>query len=182
MKIVQTPISGLIVIEPRIFKDNRGYFFESYNEREFIKAGITVKFVQDNESSSEYGVIRGLHYQLAPHNQAKLVRVIDGNVFDVAVDLRRDSSTYGQWFGVELSGENKKQLFIPHGFAHGFSVLSQTATFAYKCDDFYAPECEGGIAFDDQELAIDWKIDLAQAKISDKDKNRISIVDAIINF
>ncbi len=182
MKIVQTLISGLIVIEPRVFKDNRGYFFESYNEREFIKAGITTKFVQDNESNSEYGVIRGLHYQSAPHNQAKLVRVITGNVFDVAVDLRKDSSTFGQWFGVELSGENKKQLFIPHGFAHGFSVLSQIATFTYKCDDFYAPECEEGIAFDDPKLAINWKIDPAKAKVSDKDKNRTSIVDAILNF
>jgi len=169
MNIIETPIKGLLVIEPKVFADERGYFFESYNEIKFHKAGIDARFIQDNESMSQYGVIRGLHYQLAPYDQAKLVRVIEGEVFDVAVDLRKGSPTFGKWFGLDLSAQNKKQFFIPKGFAHGFSVLSKTATFAYKCDNPYTPAAERGINMNDPFLAIDWKVDLSKAFISEKD-------------
>ncbi|MDO5765189.1 MAG: dTDP-4-dehydrorhamnose 3,5-epimerase [Elusimicrobiales bacterium] len=169
MDFSKTPIEGLIVITPKVFADNRGYFFESYNKRAWAEAGITADFVQDNESFSSQNTLRGLHFQKPPFAQAKLVRVLEGAVWDVAVDLRKNSPTFGQWFGLELSADNKKQFFIPHGFAHGFSVLTETAKFAYKCDNFYNKESEGAVRFDDPALAVDWKIDLSKAVLSDKD-------------
>lgn len=169
MDFSKTPIEGLWVLTPKVFADNRGYFYESYNRHTLEAAGIVSEFVQDNESFSAYGTLRGLHFQKPPFAQAKLVRVLEGAVWDVAVDLRVKSSTYGKWFGVELTAENKKQFFIPHGFAHGFSVLTPTAKFAYKCDNFYNKESEGAIRFDDPELGIDWKVDLAQSVLSEKD-------------
>ncbi len=156
--VTKTDIEGLCVIEPKVFLDDRGYFVESYNQNDMHAAGLDMKFVQDNESMSSRGVIRGLHFQ-KEHPQGKLVRVIQGTVYDVAVDLRSSSSTYGRWFGVELSGENKKQFYIPEGFAHGFVVLSDVAIFAYKCTDFYHPGDEGGIIWNDPDIGIDWPID-----------------------
>ncbi|WP_299580278.1 dTDP-4-dehydrorhamnose 3,5-epimerase [uncultured Sunxiuqinia sp.] len=182
MEITETPIAGLLVLTPRVFQDERGYFLETFNAKELVKAGIDRPFVQDNESKSSRGVIRGLHYQLAPYAQAKLVRVIEGNVFDVAVDLRKDSPTFGQWYGVELSGENKKQFYVPRGFAHGFSVLSETAVFAYKCDGYYHPQSERGISYNDPELQIDWRIDKQEALISEKDQANPLFRDAEYNF
>lgn len=170
MKIIDTPIEGLLVLEPKVFEDARGYFLESFHQQRYQEAGITAVFIQDNESKSARGVIRGLHYQVNPFAQAKLVRVIDGCVFDVAVDLRRGSATFGKWFGVELSGSNKKQLFIPRGFAHGFSVLSETAVFSYKCDNYYSPQHERGILYNDPNLNIDWRIRESEAVVSEKDK------------
>ena len=170
MDSFNTPIAGLLVLAPRVFNDNRGYFFESYNKNTLAEIGIHADFVQDNESYSCQNTLRGLHFQKPPFAQAKLVRVIEGRVWDVAVDLRKDSPTFGQWFGVELSAENKKQFFIPRGFAHGFSVLSQTAKFAYKCDNFYNKASEGAILFNDPDLHIDWKIDTALSNLSAKDK------------
>lgn len=169
MDFSKTPIEGLVIITPKVFADNRGYFYESYNQRAWREAGITADFVQDNESFSSQNTLRGLHFQKPPFAQAKLVRVLEGTVWDVAVDLRVNSPTFGKWFGVELSAENKKQFFIPRGFAHGFSVLTPTAKFAYKCDNFYNKESEGAVRFDDPELAVDWKIDLSQAVLSEKD-------------
>jgi dTDP-4-dehydrorhamnose 3,5-epimerase len=165
----ETGIKDLLIIEPKIFADKRGYFFESYNKEAFLEAGIDINFVQDNQSKSEYGVIRGLHFQNNPHPQTKLVRVLLGKIFDVAVDLRKDSSTYGEWFGVEISDSNQIQLLVPKGFAHGFSVLSKEAVVLYKCDDFYHPESESGIIYNDAKLNIDWKIPLKDAKVSSKD-------------
>lgn len=170
MDFFNTPIAGLLVLAPRVFNDNRGYFFESYNKNTLAEIGIHADFVQDNESYSCQNTLRGLHFQKPPFAQAKLVRVIEGRVWDVAVDLRKDSPTFGQWFGVELSAENKKQFFIPRGFAHGFSVLSKTAKFAYKCDNFYNKASEGAILFNDPDLHIDWKIDTALSNLSAKDK------------
>lgn len=170
MDFFNTPIAGLLVLAPRVFNDNRGYFFESYNKNTLAEIGIHADFVQDNESYSCQNTLRGLHFQKPPFAQAKLVRVIEGRVWDVAVDLRKDSPTFGQWFGVELSAANKKQFFIPRGFAHGFSVLSQTAKFAYKCDNFYNKASEGAILFNDPDLHIDWKIDTALSNLSAKDK------------
>lgn len=169
MDFFKPDIPGLIVFTPTVFKDNRGYFYESYNKRIWQQAGIEVDFVQDNESLSAQHTLRGLHFQRPPFTQAKLVRVLEGAVWDVVVDLRSDSPTFGQWYGVELSAENKKQFFIPHGFAHGFSVLTPTAKFAYKCDNFYNKESEGAVIFNDPQLHIDWKIDLSQAILSEKD-------------
>lgn len=172
MTIVKTGIEGVFVIEPRVFGDSRGYFFESYNERDFAEqTGINVRFVQDNESRSHYGVVRGLHFQLPPYAQAKLVRVVEGCVLDVAVDIRHDSPTYGQHVAVELSADNKRQFFLPKGFAHGFAVLSETAMFQYKCDEYYHPEAEGAIAWDDPTLAIDWKVAAADVLLSEKDRH-----------
>lgn len=182
MEIYKTPIDGLIVLEPKVFQDDRGYFLESFHAGRYKELGMDAGFIQDNESKSVRGVIRGLHYQLAPHAQAKLVRVIEGSVFDVAVDLRKGSSTFGQWFGVELTGENKKQLFIPRGFAHGFSVLSETAVFSYKCDNYYHPESERGIVYNDRDLKIDWKIPEPEAIISAKDQKNSLFREADINF
>lgn len=170
MPFITTEIPGLLVFEPKVFADSRGYFFESYNADVFRKEGIDMVFVQDNQSSSSYGVIRGLHYQLNPHAQTKLVRVLSGNILDVAVDIRKGSPTFGHHFTIELSAENKKQLLVPKGFAHGFSVLSEKAEVLYKCDGFYNKESEGGICFDDPSLNIDWKIPADKAVISDKDK------------
>lgn len=170
MNFIETAIEGVYIIEPRIFTDDRGYFFESYSKAAFEAAGLHYDFVQDNQSKSVYGTVRGLHFQKGEHAQAKLVRVLEGTVLDVAVDLRRTSHTYGQYVAVELSAENNRQLLIPRGFAHGFSVLSETAVFAYKCDNLYCRESEGGIRFDDPSLAIDWRIDPAKALTSDKDK------------
>lgn len=170
MKVIQTKINGLYIIKPHIFEDERGYFFESYSKMAFESAGLFYDFVQDNQSKSSYGTVRGLHFQKGEHAQAKLVRVLEGSVLDVAVDLRRASPTYGQYITVELSGENKLMMLIPRGFAHGFSVLSETAVFSYKCDNLYCKESEGGIRFDDPTLAINWRIDMEKALTSDKDK------------
>ncbi len=170
MNFINTAIEGVFIIEPRIFTDERGYFFESYSKAAFDAAGLHYDFVQDNQSKSVYGTVRGLHFQKGEHAQAKLVRALEGAVLDVAVDLRRGSPTYGQYVAVELSAENNRQLLIPRGFAHGFSVLSQTAIFAYKCDNLYCKASEGGIRFDDPTLAIDWRVDMAKALTSEKDK------------
>ncbi len=170
MNFIKTAIEGVYIIDPQVFKDNRGYFFESYSKRSFEKEGLFYDFVQDNQSKSSYGTIRGLHFQKGEHAQAKLVRVLKGKVLDVAVDLRSSSPTYGKFVAVELSEENKLSLLIPRGFAHGFAVLSEEAIFTYKCDNFYSKEAEGGIRFDDKDLNIDWKIDLSKAILSEKDK------------
>lgn len=182
MKIETTPIDGLLVLEPAVFQDERGYFFESYQFERYKEAGIKTDFIQDNESKSVRGVIRGLHYQLNPFSQAKLVRVIEGSVFDVAVDLRKNSSTFGKWFGLELNAENKKQFYIPRGFAHGFSVLSDTAIFSYKCDNYYNPGAEQGILYNDPFLNIDWRIPESEALISEKDRTNSLFSKANINF
>ena len=175
MNFIKTDIDGVVIVEPKVFEDNRGYFFESYNETEFNNNGITAKFVQDNQSKSSYGVIRGLHCQLGEHAQAKLVRVLKGKVLDVAVDARKNSPTYGKHVAVELSDENKRQLFIPRGFLHGFSVLSEEAVFAYKCDNIYMPSAERGIAFNDPDLNIDWKIKPEKWNLSVTTKNSQSL-------
>lgn len=169
MEVIKTNINGVYIIEPRIFEDSRGYFFESYNDLEFVDKVGFVDFVQDNESKSSYGVMRGLHFQKPPYTQAKLVRCVRGAVLDVAVDLRKDSPTYGNHVAVELTEDNHRQLFIPKGFAHGFSVLSDIAIFQYKCDNFYHPECDGGINILDESLGIDWKIPMDKAVLSEKD-------------
>lgn len=182
MKIETTPIDGLLVLEPAVFQDERGYFFESYQFERYKEAGIKTDFIQDNESKSVRGVIRGLHYQLNPFSQAKLVHVIEGSVFDVAVDLRKNSSTFGKWFGLELNAENKKQFYIPRGFAHGFSVLSDTAIFSYKCDNYYNPGAEQGILYNDPFLNIDWRIPESEALISEKDRTNSLFSKANINF
>lgn len=182
MPFHSTHIADLLVFEPKVFGDSRGYFFESYNENTFKQEGIHIDFVQDNQSSSCYGVIRGLHYQLLPHAQTKLVRVLQGIILDVAVDMRKDSPTYGQHFAIELSAENKKQLLVPQGFAHGFSVLSEKAEVLYKCDAFYNKESEGGIRFDDASLNIDWKIPAVSAIVSDKDTALPLFADCKNNF
>jgi len=182
MEIIKTEIPDLLIIKPKVFEDERGYFFESYNEKNFAENGIRILFVQDNESKSGQGVIRGLHYQLAPYSQTKLVRVIEGKVFDVAVDLRKDSPSYGKWSGIELSAENKVQFLIPKGFAHGFSVLSESATFIYKCDNLYNPKAERGINFNDPFLNIDWQVDPEKAIISPKDKVYPNFKQAEMNF
>ena len=171
MDLIKTPIDDLLIIEPRIFSDERGYFFESYSKSKFDEAGLNYNFVQDNESMSSYGTIRGLHFQKGEFAQSKLVRVLDGKVLDVAVDLRPNSKTFGQYFSIELSGENKKQLLIPRGFAHGFSVLSETAIFAYKCDNIYNKNSEGSIIYNDETLNIDWQIPKEKEILSEKDKN-----------
>ncbi len=176
----KTEIDGVYIIEPKKFGDNRGYFMETYNEKDFEKVGIRVNFVQDNQSSSTKGVLRGLHFQKT-HPQAKLVRVLSGEVFDVAVDLRKSSKTYGKYVGVILSAENNRQFFIPRGFAHGFLVLSETAQFAYKCDDFYHPEDEGGIRWDDPDIAIAWP-DAGPLKLSEKDKRHPTLKECGMEF
>lgn len=171
MKATTTPLEGLIIIEPQVFGDSRGYFFESYNKRKFHEVtGLDINFVQDNESMSQFGVIRGLHFQRAPHSQSKLVRCVEGCVRDVIVDIRQGSPTFGKHFAIELSDKNKKQIFIPKGFAHGFSVQSETARLQYKCDSFYAPESEGGINPFDEALGIDWGIPASKIIMSGKDK------------
>jgi len=182
MEIIKTPISGLIIIKPRVFEDARGFFCETYNEKAFSQAGIDLHFCQDNQSKSSYGVVRGLHYQLSPQSQSKLVSAVQGAVWDVAVDLRASSPTFGQWFGVELSEDNHLQFLIPQGFAHGFSVLTETALFAYKCDNLYSPTHERGLAYNDPALAIDWKIPADKALISEKDTKHPLLKDADMNF
>ncbi len=170
MTVIETKLKGCFIIEPRVFQDDRGYFFESYNQQTFNNLiGKLVNFVQDNESFSSRGVIRGLHFQEGEFAQAKLVRVIKGSVLDVAVDIRKDSPTFGQHIAIELTEENKRQLFVPRGFAHGFSVLSDTAIFSYKCDNFYNKNAEAGILYNDQSLNIDWKIKPEEAQLSEKD-------------
>ena len=182
MEIIETGIEGLKVIQPKLFGDARGYFCETYNEARYREAGITQRFCQDNLSKSCYGVIRGLHFQLQPKSQAKLVSVVSGVVYDVAVDLRKGSPTYGKWYGIRLDGEKKTQFLIPQGFAHGFSVLSKEAVFTYKCDNLYAPELEGGIAYNDPELAIDWQIPADKRIISEKDTRHPLLCDVQTNF
>lgn len=169
MPFQKTDIPDLLVFEPKVFEDSRGYFFEAYNEQAFLQEGVQIRFVQDNQSLSSRGVIRGLHYQLPPYAQTKLVRVLQGRILDAAVDIRKGSPTFGRHFLVELSAENRKQLFIPAGFAHGFSVLSETAVVLYKCDQFYHKESEGGIRYDDPFLNIDWQIEKDEAVVSEKD-------------
>ena len=182
MPFTETPIQGLLIYEPMVFEDSRGFFFESFNEKIFAREGVTKAFVQDNQSRSVFGVIRGLHYQLAPHAQSKLVRVLSGKILDVALDIRKGSPTYGRHFAIELSADNKKQMFIPHGFAHGFSVLSETADVLYKCDSFYNKESEGGIRYNDPVLQIDWKIPAGKELVSEKDVQKPLFVDCKNNF
>ena len=177
MNVIETGIEGLLILEPRIFKDARGYFFESFSQREFEEKVGPVRFVQDNESMSTYGVMRGLHFQCPPYTQSKLVRCVSGRVLDVAVDIRLGSPTYGQHVAVELSAENHRQFFIPKGFAHGFAVLSETAVFQYKCDEFYHPEADDGISILDGSLGIDWRIPTDKAVLSEKDTRHGMLAD-----
>lgn len=183
MNVIKTHIEGLLILEPKVHKDDRGYFFESYNKLSLeAHSGYHTPFVQDNQARSSKNVLRGLHYQNQPTPQAKLIRVLEGVIWDIAVDIRQHSPTYKQWYGIELSAENKLQFLIPHGFAHGYAVLSETAEVFYKCDNYYNKAAEGGVYFADPELQLDWKIDLAQAIISDKDKNQPLLKDAWNTF
>jgi dTDP-4-dehydrorhamnose 3,5-epimerase len=182
MELITTGFTELVILKPAVFEDSRGYFYESYNKQSLKKSGINSNFVQDNQSSSSFGVIRGLHYQLVPYAQSKLVRVLQGEIFDVAVDLRKGSSTFGKWFGIELSGENRLQLFIPQGFAHGFSVLSENALVLYKTDDYYNKEAERGILFNDPVLNIDWKLDQSKVSVSGRDRQLPEFRQAEANF
>lgn len=178
MKVLKTAIEGLLIIEPTVFSDSRGYFFESYNKQRFKdETGLDIDFVQDNESMSSYGVMRGLHFQRPPFTQSKLVRCVRGKVLDVAVDIRKGSPTYGQHVAVELTEDNHRQFFVPRGFAHGFAVLSETAIFQYKCDNFYAPQTDGGISIQDDTLGIDWQIPMDKAILSDKDLKHPNLAD-----
>lgn len=177
MNIIKTAIKGVVIIEPKVFGDERGYFFESFSEKWFRENVSDIVFVQDNESKSKYGVLRGLHFQKPPHTQSKLVRVVSGSVLDVVVDIRKDSPTFGQHVDVELTAENKRQLFIPHGFAHGFAVLSPEVVFQYKCDNYYAPQSEGAILWNDPQLDIDWRLDATDIILSEKDKKNPFLKD-----
>ena len=177
MEVIKTAIEGLVIIEPKVFKDARGYFFESFSQKEFEEKVRPINFVQDNESMSSYGVMRGLHFQRPPYTQSKLVRCVKGKVLDVAVDIRKGSPTYGQHVAVELSEDNHRQFFVPRGFAHGFAVLSETAIFQYKCDNFYAPAADGGISIKDEDLGIDWQIPMDQAVLSEKDIKHLCLKD-----
>ncbi|WP_373687547.1 dTDP-4-dehydrorhamnose 3,5-epimerase [Clostridium estertheticum] len=179
---METKIDGVYIIEPKVFGDNRGYFMETYNKNDFFEAGLTMEFVQDNESKSKKGVLRGLHFQ-TKHTQGKLVRVTKGQVFDVAVDLRKGSSTFGKWEGVILTDENKKQFYVPEGFAHGFLVLSDEAVFNYKCTDYYAPKYDSGVLWNDEDIAIEWPLDgIDEILLSDKDKIQKGLKDLEISF
>jgi dTDP-4-dehydrorhamnose 3,5-epimerase len=182
MQLIETGIPDLLIVVPRVFEDTRGYFLESYNQRAYQEKGIDTIFVQDNESKSCKGVLRGLHYQLAPYAQTKLIRVIEGTILDVAVDIRRNSPTFGKHFSIELSAERKQQLLVPKGFAHGFSVLSDTAIVIYKCDSFFNPQAERGIRYNDPALGIDWRIDPYSAIVSAKDRVHPTLAEAEINF
>lgn len=182
MPFIKTTFPGLLIFEPLVFEDSRGYFYESYNERTFEQAGISIKFAQDNQAKSSYGVIRGLHYQLPPHAQTKLIRVLSGVIMDVAVDIRKGSPTFGKVYSLELSAENKTQLLIPKGFAHGYSVLSDAAEVFYKCDTFYNKESEAGILLNDADLNIDWQIPMDKAIISEKDGKHPLFKDCKNNF
>ena len=177
MEVIQTAIEGLVIIAPKIFKDARGYFFESFSQREFDEKVRKINFVQDNESMAGYGVMRGLHFQRPPFTQSKLVRCVKGRVLDVAVDIRKESPTYGRHVAVELSEENHRQFFVPRGFAHGFAVLSKTAVFQYKCDNFYTPEADSGISLQDESLGIDWRIPISHAILSEKDTKHLCLKD-----
>ena len=187
MEIIKTNIPSVLIIEPRVFKDSRGYFFESFSQREFDNKitpilGHSIHFVQDNESMSSYGVMRGLHYQRMPYTQSKLVRCVKGAVLDVAVDIRKGSPTFGQHVAVELTEDNHRQFFIPRGFAHGFAVLSETAVFQYKCDEFYPPEAGGGINIKDESFGIDWRIPMEKAILSEKDLKHAYLKDTVLDF
>lgn len=182
MPFSATGFPGLMIFEPKVFGDDRGYFFESYNEQAFHSENITYRFVQDNQARSSYGVVRGLHFQLAPYSQTKLIRALDGTILDVVVDLRVGSPTYGKSFSIELSAENKLQLLVPKGFAHGYSVLSPTAEVFYKCDAFYNKSAEGGLAYNDPELNIDWKIPSDKMILSEKDTSHPAFRDCVHNF
>ncbi len=182
MPIIKTELPDLVIFEPVVHNDQRGYFFESYNENIFTDAGIDINFVQDNQAGSTYGVVRGLHYQLAPYAQTKLIRVLQGSILDVAVDIRKGSPTYGKVFSIELSAENKKQLLVPKGFAHGYSVLSETAEVMYKCDAFYNKSSEGGLLYNDPALAIDWMIPAEKAIVAEKDQVHPVLDKCINNF
>lgn len=178
MEVIKTDIDGVVIIEPRIFRDDRGYFFESFSQRDFQEKVCNTVFVQDNESKSSYGVLRGLHFQKPPYAQSKLVRVIKGAVLDVAVDIRKGSPTFAQHVAVELTEDNHRQFFIPRGFAHGFSVLTDEVIFQYKCDNFYAPQSEGALAWDDPDLGIDWRIPTDKVLLSEKDRHHSRLRDA----
>ena len=179
MKVLERKLNGVVLLEPKVFGDDRGYFSETFRQDEFEEAvGHKVNFIQDNESKSTFGVLRGLHYQLPPFSQSKLVRVIEGSVIDVAVDIRNGSPTFGQHVAIELSSENKHQLFIPRGFAHGFLVISPTATFTYKVDNYYAPEYDRGILYNDPSVAIEWGIELEKLLLSEKDRKQLALADA----
>ncbi len=182
MEVIKTDIEGAVIIEPRVFRDSRGYFFESFSQKEFEQKVRKVNFVQDNESCSSYGVMRGLHFQAPPHSQSKLVRCVRGRVLDVALDIRRGSPTYGRHVAVELSEENHRQFFVPRGFAHGFSVLSETAVFQYKCDNYYCPSSEGGISITDSSLGIDWMLPVSDAILSEKDGRHPQFADFVSPF
>ena len=184
MKIHKCDIEGVVIIEPHIFADNRGYFFEAFSEREFAEQVCNTHFVQENEAKSSYGVVRGLHFQLPPHAQSKLVRVVEGAILDVVVDIRKGSPTFGKHIAVELSAENHRQLFVPRGFAHGYSVLSKEAVMEYKCDNYYAPESEGAIAWNDAALAIDWGVPAEKVILSEKDKHHPTLAEcnALFNY
>ncbi|HMG81597.1 MAG TPA: dTDP-4-dehydrorhamnose 3,5-epimerase [Ferruginibacter sp.] len=182
MPFIKTDIPGLMVYEPVVHKDDRGYFFESYNEKTFGANGVEIKFVQDNQAKSSYGVIRGLHYQLDPNSQTKLIRALSGTILDVAVDIRKGSPAYGKVFTIELSAENKKQLLVPQGFAHGYSVLTETAEVMYKCDAFYSKQSEGGLVYNDPALAIDWKIPADKAIVAERDANHPTLINCVNNF
>jgi len=182
MNIVPTNFKDLLVLEPKVFGDSRGYFMESYNKRTLLEVGIDLNFIQDNQSSSKKGVLRGLHFQNAPHAQSKLVRVLNGSILDVVVDLRKKESTFGKHFSIELSAKNRKQLLVPKGFAHGFVVLSEEAEVFYKCDEYYHPASDGGILYNDPELCIDWKFDSEEVTLSGKDKLHPKLSVAKFNF
>lgn len=182
MKVIKTDLEGLLIIEPKVFEDDRGYFFESFNENKYIEAGINYKWVQDNQSKSSYGVVRGLHYQIEPFAQTKLVRVLQGRIIDIAVDIRKESPTFGRWVKLELTERNKKQLLVPKGFAHGFAVISEIAVVLYKCDTFYNPEAERGIIYNDNTLNIDWGLNPDDIVVSDKDKTLPELSNAEMNF
>lgn len=183
MEVIKTDIDGVLIIEPKVWGDDRGYFFESFNAREFVdKTGLNITFVQDNESKSRYGVLRGLHFQLPPYTQSKLVRCVKGCVLDIAVDIRKGSPTYGKWVSCELTEDNHRQFFVPKGMAHGFCVLSEEAVFQYKCDDFYHPEAEGGIAWDDPDIAVQWPLLSEDISLSERDKHHPSFKEFISPF
>lgn len=182
MPLLKTEFPDLLIFKPKIWEDDRGYFFESYNQKVFEQEGVKINFIQDNQARSGYGVIRGLHYQLAPYAQTKLIRVLSGAILDVVIDIRQQSPTYGKVYTIELSAENKKQLLVPKGFAHGYSVITETAEVFYKCDEFYNKESEGGIAYNDSELNIDWQIPEEKAIVSEKDKHYPGLKDCVNNF
>lgn len=182
MKLIETGVKGLVLLEPKVFGDSRGYFMESFNAKTLKSLGLDAEFIQDNQSSSKHGVVRGLHYQNAPYAQTKLVRVLSGTILDVVVDLRREEPTFGEHYAIEISAENKRQIYVPKGFAHGFSVLSDAAEILYKCDNYYHPEAEGGVLYNDPALKIDWGVKQELISLSEKDKKNPVLAEAIIKF